>query len=96
MLVAGPIITRRLDAMGRDDVRVHDLRHTGQVLAAIAGATQAELMRRMGHSSTVAAQGYAHTVEDHGRAVAEALSRVAAGESVVSLESRRRRTRTAS
>ena len=53
-------------------------------------------MRRMGHSSTVAAAAYAHTVEDHGRAVAEALSRVAAGESVVSLESRRRRTSTAS
>lgn len=96
VLVAGPVITRRLDAMGRNDVRVHDLRHTGQVLAAIAGATQAELMRRMGHSSTVAAAAYAHTVEDHGRAVAEALSRVAAGESVVSLESRRRRARTAS
>ena len=94
--IVAPIITRRLDAMGRDDVRVHDLRHTGQVLAAIAGATQAELMRRMGHSSTVAAAAYAHTVEDHGRAVAEALSRVAAGESVVSLESRRRRTRAAS
>ena len=93
--VAGPIITRRLDAMGRDDVRVHDLRHTGQVLAAIAGASQAELMRRMGHSSTLAAQNYAHAVEDHGRAVAEALADVAGGANVVPLKSRRRRTRSA-
>lgn len=93
--VAGPVITRRLDAMGRRDVRVHDLRHTGNTLAAVAGASQAELMRRMGHSSADAAAGYLHVVEDHGRAVAEALSQVAAGASLVSLGSRRRRTRSA-
>ena len=94
--VAGAVITRRLDDMGRDDVRVHDLRHTGQVMAAVAGATQAELMRRMGHSSTVAAQGYAHAVEDHGRAVADLLSQIAEGATVVPLASRRRRARNAS
>ena len=91
--VAGPVITRRLDDMGRTDVRVHDLRHTGNTLAAIAGASQAELMRRMGHSSADAAAGYLHTVEDHGRAVAQALSDVATGASVVSITSRRRRSR---
>lgn len=91
--VAGPVITRRLDAMGRTDVRVHDLRHTGNTLAAIAGASQPELMRRMGHSSADAAAGYLHTVEDHGRAVAQALSAVASGASVVALDSRRRRAR---
>lgn len=90
--VAGPVITRQLDRMGREDVRVHDLRHTGNTLAAIAGASQAELMRRMGHSSADAAAGYLHTVEDHGRAVAQALSDVASGASVVSITSRRRRS----
>ena len=35
--VAQLSITRRLDALGRSDVRVHDLRHTGQLLAAYAG-----------------------------------------------------------
>ena len=90
--VAGPVITRQLDKMGREDVRVHDLRHTGNTLAAIAGASQAELMRRMGHSSADAAAGYLHTVEDHGRAVAQALTDVASGASVVSITSRRRRS----
>jgi integrase len=92
--VAPVAITKRLDAMGRDDVRVHDLRHTGNTLAAIAGASQAELMRRMGHASSIAAQGYLHTVEDHGRAVADLLSDIAAGANVVPLASRRRRRRT--
>ena len=93
--VAGPVITRQLDDMKREDVRVHDLRHTGNTLAAIAGASQAELMRRMGHSSADAAAGYLHTVEDHGRAVAQALSDVATGASVVSISSRRRRSQAA-
>lgn len=91
--VASQAITKRLDEIGRTDVRLHDLRHTGNTLAAIAGASQAELMRRMGHSSADAAAAYRHTVEDHGRAVAEALSQVASGSSVVSLDSRRRRAR---
>lgn len=89
--VAYLCITRRLDEIGRDDVRVHDLRHTGNTLAAIAGASPAELMRRMGHSSTAAAQAYIHTAEDHGRAVADRLAEIAEGANVVQLESRRRR-----
>lgn len=89
--VADDCITRRLDELGRNDVRVHDLRHTGNTFAAIAGATEAELKRRMGHSSSIAAQGYAHAVEDHGRAVADMLTQIAEGASVVPLSSRRRR-----
>jgi len=30
----------------------HDLRHTGQTLAASTGATLKDLMRRLGHAST--------------------------------------------
>lgn len=33
------------------DFHFHDLRHTGNQLAAEAGATTKELMRRMGHST---------------------------------------------
>ena len=33
-----------------DDLHVHDLRHTGNTLAAEAGASLGELMNRMGHS----------------------------------------------
>ncbi len=38
-------------AAGRPDLRWHDLRHTGAVLAASTGATLAELMGRLGHST---------------------------------------------
>ena len=40
---------------GRDDLRFHDLRHSGAVLAAATGATLAELMARLGHSTPAAA-----------------------------------------
>ena len=36
---------------GRPDLRFHDLRHTGATLAAATGATLAELMHRLGHST---------------------------------------------
>jgi integrase len=42
-------------AAGRPDLRFHDLRHTGAVLAAQTGATLAELMSRLGHSTSQAA-----------------------------------------
>ena len=38
----------------------HDLRHSGAVLAAQAGATLAELMARLGHSTPAAAIRYQH------------------------------------
>jgi integrase len=69
-------ITRALRAMGRSDIRVHDLRHTGQVLAAQSGATLADLMARLGHSSVNAAMKYAHAAGDHGRQVAERMDQV--------------------
>jgi integrase len=62
---------RKID---RPDIRFHDLRHTGQTLAALAGATQAELMQRLGHSTAAAALGYMHATQDHSRAVAQALN----------------------
>ncbi|MDO8731919.1 MAG: tyrosine-type recombinase/integrase [Actinomycetota bacterium] len=66
-------ITKALRAMGRSDIRVHDLRHTGQVLAAQSGATLADLMARLGHSSVNAAMKYAHAAGDHGRQVADRM-----------------------
>ncbi len=66
-------ITRALREMGRSDIRVHDLRHTGQVLAAQSGATLADLMARLGHSSVNAAMKYAHAAGDHGRRVADRM-----------------------
>ena len=71
-------ITRALRAMGRSDIRVHDLRHTGQVLAAQSGATLADLMARLGHSSVNAAMKYAHAASDHGRKVADQMEQARA------------------
>ena len=44
----------------RPDLRFHDLRHTGATLAAQTGATLAELMGRLGHSTPAAALRYQH------------------------------------
>lgn len=66
-------ITRTLRSLGRTDVRVHDLRHTGHTLAAASGATLADLMQRLGHSTVNASMTYAHAADDHGRAVAARL-----------------------
>jgi len=59
---------------GRPDLRFHDLRHTGATLAAATGATLADLMARLGHSTPSAALRYQHAVADRDRAIAEALS----------------------
>jgi integrase len=64
-------------AAGRDDLRFHDLRHTGAVLAAATGATLAELMARLGHSTVSAAMRYQHAAADRDKAIAEALSKLA-------------------
>ena len=63
-------------AAGRPDLRWHDLRHTGATLAAATGATLAELMNRLGHSTVGAAMRYQHAASDRDQAIAEALSRM--------------------
>lgn len=60
-----------------DDIHVHDLRHTGNTFAAEAGASLAELMNRMGHSSTRAAQVYLHAREERGQQIAATLDKMA-------------------
>lgn len=64
---------------GRPDVTFHGLRHTGAVLAAATGATIAELMARLGHSTPAMAMKYQHAAQDRDRAIADALSKLAAG-----------------
>ena len=56
------------------DISFHDLRHTGQTLAAAAGANIADLKLRLGHSSSAAAMRYLHAVEGRDAEVAKALS----------------------
>jgi integrase len=61
------------DALGMPDLHFHDLRHTGNTLAAVTGAHLRELMERMGHSSTKAAMGYLHSTDERAKAIADAL-----------------------
>lgn len=68
-------ITRSLREMGLTDVRVHDLRHTGQQFAARQGASLAELMARLGHSTVNAAMVYAHASEESDRRIAAKMGR---------------------
>ena len=51
----------------------HDLRHTGNTLAAQSGATLADLKARMGHDSDRAALIYQHATRDADRRIADAL-----------------------
>ncbi|WP_310528460.1 tyrosine-type recombinase/integrase [Nocardioides sp.] len=65
------------EAAGRRDLRFHDLRHTGAVLAASTGATLDELMARLGHSTASAALRYQHAAKNRDKVIAEALSNLA-------------------
>lgn len=66
-------------AAERPDLRWHDLRHTGATLAAQTGATLAELMTRLGHSTHQAALRYQHAAHGRDRVIADALSKLAEG-----------------
>lgn len=59
------------------DLHFHDLRHTGAVLGAATGATLAELMQRLGHTTAGAAMRYQHAASDRDAQIAEALSLIA-------------------
>lgn len=61
-------------AAGRPDLRFHDLRHTGAVLAAQTGATLAELMGRLGHTTPGMAIRYQHVAQDRDTEIARRLS----------------------
>jgi integrase len=63
---------------GMPGLRFHDLRHTGQTLAAATGATVKDLMRRLGHASPVASYRYLHAVDGRDAEIATALSALAA------------------
>ncbi len=72
------VFYRAREAAGRPDLRFHDLRHTGAVLAAQTGATLAELMGRLGHSTPGAALRYQHAAADRDMEIARRLSAMVA------------------
>jgi integrase len=69
-----------LEAVGLSGIHLHDLRHTGNQLAADAGANLRELMTRMGHDSTRAALIYQHSTDQRQRAIADAIDKTARAE----------------
>lgn len=66
-------------AIGRDDLRLHDLRHAGATWAAQAGATTAELQARVGHTTAAAAMRYQQVVEGRDSQLAKRMSKLAGG-----------------
>ncbi|MFE1438963.1 tyrosine-type recombinase/integrase [Streptomyces sp. NPDC058739] len=65
---------RACDDAGVKGLHFHDLRHTGNTLAASTGASTRELMARMGHSTARAALIYQHASADRDRLIADAVS----------------------
>ena len=73
-------------SIGRPDLHLHDLRHTGLTLAAVTGATTAELMHRAGHASASASLRYQHATQDRDHVLANALADLAKRKEVSKLE----------
>lgn len=61
------------DMLGHTTLHFHDLRHYAGTMTAVSGATQREIMARLGHASPAAAMRYQHAAEDRAAQVAEAL-----------------------
>lgn len=59
--------------MGLTGLHFHDLRHTGNTLAAQSGASLADLKARMGQDSDRAALIYQHATRGADRKIADAL-----------------------
>jgi integrase len=59
---------------GRSDLDLHDLRHTGASMAGEAGASMAELMHRLGHSTPGMAMRYQHSSLERDRDLGRRLS----------------------
>ena len=66
-----------LKSIGREGVRVHDLRHFAGTMTARVGASLADTMGRLGHSTHGASLIYQHAVSGADVEIAEALSRLA-------------------
>lgn len=64
-----------VDRVGAPGLHFHDLRHTGNTLAAGSGASLRDLMIRMGHDSMRAALIYQHATRNADQHIADALAR---------------------
>lgn len=64
---------------GRPDATPHTLRHTGASLATSVGATTADVMARLGHTTPGMAMHYQHSLDGADARVALALSQMFEG-----------------
>ena len=64
------------ESAGLTEVHIHDLRHTGNHIAAATGASLRDLMGRMGHSTTRAALIYQHRTTERDRLIATLMSEI--------------------
>ena len=69
-----------LKSAGLAGLHFRDLRHTGNTLAATAGATLREVMDRMGHDSERAAMTYLHGSDARQHEIADTLSKLTLAE----------------
>ena len=60
--------------IGVPNLHLHDLRHTGNTLAASSGSSLKDLMSRMGHDSPAAALIYQHATREADAAIATAMN----------------------
>ncbi|MEU6411013.1 site-specific integrase [Microbispora sp. NPDC046933] len=65
--------------MGLPGLHFHDLRHTGNMLAARSGAGLKDLMARMGHDNVRAAMIYQHAVRGADKTITDAIDRQIVG-----------------
>jgi integrase len=70
------IWTKARNSVGLPDLHFHDLRHTGNTMAAGQGASLRELMERMGHSSTRAALIYLHATRERDQEIAAGMGKL--------------------
>ncbi len=63
-----------MEKVGIEGLKPHDLRHTGNTLDAMTGASTKELMARFGQSTSRAALIYQHATKDRDREIADALN----------------------
>lgn len=62
--------------VGLPELHFHDLRHTGNTMAAAQGASLKELMERVGHSSTRAALIYQHATRERDKKIAAGMGKL--------------------
>jgi integrase len=72
--------TKTVAGLGLAGLHFHDLRHTGNTLAAMSGVSTRDLMARMGHDSVRAAIIYQHATTEADARIAASLAAALAGD----------------